>query len=111
MLNEEASEEARDWVAADNTHVITTFTHADTVKAIDDLYKAGAAEVHVSNVVKRGDLVHADKLVIDWPKDPAVRQKIIAVHAPLFARKKIGVPPDNGPDQEYLILHFDGNDD
>lgn len=111
-LAKEGTTEAKEWIEGAKNRNIINFDHDASVKGINDLYAAGAEDVQAANVEKIHDIEQADKLIIEWPADPAVRQKILGVYASHFKDKLVApLHKDHGPDHHYLILDFDGNPD
>lgn len=111
-LNSINTEEGKKWLAGGNDRQIVNLNHDTSIKAVNDLYAAGAKVVHIANLTKYATMLQADKLIVEWPTDPAVRARILAVHAPYFKGKEAAeIQVDHGKEQKYLILDFDGNID
>jgi hypothetical protein len=85
--------EAKEWLAGGAERTIMGFDREKSLAAI----KFDTKEI-------------ADKVVADMPDDQATRDKIVAVHKPLFENREVG-PVDHSNKQEFIILDFDGNDE
>ncbi|MBC7783218.1 MAG: hypothetical protein H7144_05210, partial [Burkholderiales bacterium] len=111
LLMRRGRAEAREWIAGGADRIVLNFDHAGSVKAIEDLYEAGAEEVTATDINKAGAFMMADKLVVELPEEPEDRARVFAVHAAAFEKRDTTGAKELGPDQAYMILDFDGNDD
>ena len=106
MLKGDDFAEARAWCDPKNAnHVGFEMSTKDMLKLANDLYAAGATKVYVADIIELGAKKTSATMVVQLPKDPNARAKVLAREKEFEESEGGEGSPDVG--QKYLLMTLD----
>jgi hypothetical protein len=99
--------ELRGWLQKDEKRVIYARPREVSIKITNDLYDWGARKVWAGDPVEntRSGIPFTKKVIVDLPKDPAARKKIIDYHNQVAEQMNDDPIEDEG--QRYVVIDYE----
>ena len=103
----DGTKELRSWLEKDEKRVIYARPRELSMKITNDLYDWGARKVWAGDPVEntRSGIPFTKKVIVDLPKDPAARKKIIDYHNEVANQMNDFPIEDEG--QRYVVIDYE----
>jgi len=102
----EAAAEAREWLGASHhDHEVLVVGNEAARELVDDLYKAGAEKVFITEIARSGSKFVSDSFVIELPREAAARKRVFPVLEEYIEMTDSDDQPDSG--QSFALITVD----